>query len=455
MSRDVPFLARPTVILIRFLRQGIRERALPAGVTIATMLRSFIAKFSLGVFSALLAVVLVYNIPIVHQHLAWRVDFTMTYLRMVLSPAGALPAPRAEADQPAPPPLAIPSTPTVLPSPEPTAAVSGATALPPTPTPTALPAAVQLTPPKFEQQGINNCGPATLSAYLRYYGWDGNQSTIADVVKPVPEDRNVNVEELQYFVHTKVGWLNFEYRVGMDVDRLKRFLAAGLPVMIEEGMRLDQSYWPNDDLWAGHYLFITGYNEASKIFITQDSYYGPNRAVPYATLDRNWETFNRVLILIYHPEMQDLVKSILGADWDRDANRQHALATAQAGEKADPQDAYAWFNAGTNLVYFERYPAAADSYDQARRLGLPQRMLRYQFGPFIAYFHTGRIQDLLDITNYALHVTPNSEEATLWKGWALYRSGDRAGAEAQFKRALSDNPSYQDAKYALNFLASN
>ena len=28
--------------------------------------------------------------------------------------------------------------------------------------------------------------------------------------------------------------------------------------------------------------------------------------------------------------------------------------------------------------------------------GLPQRMLRYQFGPFFAYFHTGRIDDLLN-----------------------------------------------------------
>ena len=51
------------------------------------------------------------------------------------------------------------------------------------------------------------------------------------------------------------------------------------------------------------------------------------------------------------------------------------------------------------------------SYDQARKLGLPQRMLRYQFGPFMAYFHTQRNDDLMTLTEYALKITPNSEEA--------------------------------------------
>jgi tetratricopeptide (TPR) repeat protein len=97
---------------------------------------------------------------------------------------------------------------------------------------------------------------------------------------------------------------------------------------------------------------------------------------------------------------------------------------------------FAWFNMGTNLVYFERYREAIDAYDTARQLGLPQRMLRYQFGPFLAYFHGSRNDELLALTEYALGVTPNSEEALLWRGWALYRAGKSQEAMDHFNQAL-------------------
>lgn len=107
------------------------------------------------------------------------------------------------------------------------------------------------------------------------------------------------------------------------------------------------------------------------------------------------------------------------------------------------------------MVYFERNAEAARAYDTARNLGLPQRMLRYQFGPFIAYFHAGRIDDLLTLTEYALQRTPNSEEALLWHGWALYRQGDTSGAVANWRKALHERPGYQDALYALDFVGQH
>ena len=106
-------------------------------------------------------------------------------------------------------------------------------------------------------------------------------------------------------------------------------------------------------------------------------------------------------------------------------------------------------------MYFERYAEATQAYDRARELGLPQRMLRYQFGPFFAYFHTGRIDDLMTLTEYALQRTPNAEEALLWRGWGLYRQGKTAEAIASFRRALEENPNYLDAQYALDFVQEN
>src|SRR5690606_10100116 len=200
---------------------------------------------------------------------------------------------------------------------------------------------------------------------------------------------------------------------------------------------------------------LTGYDDATQTFTGQDSYYGPDQKISYDELDELWQSFNRVYILIYPPEMEETVKEILGPDWDPDVNRQHALEIAQAETEADPDNAFAWFNLGTNLVYFERYTQAALAYDTARNLGLPQRMLRYQFGPFMAYFHGGRNADLLALTEYALERTPNSEEALLWRGWGLFREGKYNQAAELFRQALEENPKYIDAQYALNYLLEN
>jgi tetratricopeptide (TPR) repeat protein len=314
---------------------------------------------------------------------------------------------------------------------------------------------VTLPAPAYEQQTMNNCGPASLAMVLRFYGWDGKQADIASLIKPLDDDRNVNVEELVYYVRNRAGWLKAEFRVGGSLDLLKRLMAAGLPVMVEESFYIDQPFWPNDDLWAAHYLLLTGYDDASQTFTGQDSFHGADQKVAYATLDNYWHIFNRVYILVYRPEQEEAVKSILGGDWDPNLNRQHALATAQAEAQSNPRDAFAWFNVGSNLVFFGRYAEAASTYDTARNLGLPQRMLRYQFGPFFAYFHSGRTEDLLALTEYALQRTLNAEEALLWHGWALYRKGDTAGAAADFRKALKANPNGQDAKNALNFVGAS
>ena len=243
--------------------------------------------------------------------------------------------------------------------------------------------------------------------------------------------------------------------MGGDLELLKRLLAAGFPVMIEEAFTLPEAFWYQDDLWSGHYLLLTGYDDAAQVFFAQDSYIGPNQVVPYATLDANWKTFNRVFFLLFPPEQQEQVAGLLGEDWERDANRQRALDAARAAIEQDPQDSFAWFNLGSNLVYFARYAEAAEAYDTVRQLGMPQRMLRYQFGPFLAYFHAGRTPDLLAMSAYALKSTPNSEEALLWQGWGLYRQGDRAGALASFRAALDVNPLYGDAHYAINYVNNN
>jgi hypothetical protein len=397
--------------------------------------------------------VLAFQIPSIQSRLKWRVDIAMTYLRGVIHPVKPFPTP---AETIVLPTAILTNTPTPLltlfPD-QPTATIAPTATTQPSPTP--IPAKMDLPAPLWEQQGANNCGPATLALYLRFYGWKGNQDTIAQVVKPLPEDRNVNPEELIYFVRTHAGWLSAMFRVGGDLPLLKQLIAAGFPVMIEESFFFNTPYWPNDDLWAAHYLLLTGYDDSAQTFIGQDSFHGPNQVIAATTLDSYWHIFNRVYLLVYPHAQEATLKAVLGNNWDPDLNRQHALEVSQTETQSEPKNAYAWFNLGSNLVYFERYGEAASAYDTARQLGLYQRMLRYQFGPFFAYFHAGMTTELLAVTEYALERTPNSEEALLWHGWAMYRIGKKNEALADWKKALEYHPGYQDAQYALNFITTN
>jgi tetratricopeptide (TPR) repeat protein len=399
----------------------------------------------------LLLAILLYQIPAINSRVAWRYEVGKTFVRNVLNPVGDVPT--AIPGTPNPTGLASPTSRVVA---TPTPSLSLRPSETPTPTLEPPPPQASLGSPAYEKQSPNNCGPAALSMMLHMFGWSGDQKTISDVIKPVNGDRNVNPEEMAYWVRNYAGWLRIEYRVGGELETLKRLISAAYPVIIEGTTSLnpDDTGWPDDDLWAAHYLLLTGYDDTTQTFIAQDPYRGPDKSVSYEQLESEWKPFNFLYMVIYLPEQEQEVKSLLASDWDPDLNRQKALDIAEAATVNDPSDEFAWFNVGSNLVYFERYDEANAAYDKARELGLPQRMFRYQFGPFIANFQANRTDDLLALTDYALQRTEMSEETWLWHGWALYRKGDTSGAVGNWRKALSVHPGYEDALYALNFVGA-
>jgi hypothetical protein len=398
----------------------------------------------------ILLVILLLQIPAVNERVAWRYEVAKTYVRNVINPIGdvptAIPNPTSIATS-TPVPVTQTAVPTVM-------AIE--TAPVPTSTLEPLPMQASLASPPYEKQTPNNCGPAALSMMLHMFGWNGSQKDISDVIKPVNGDRNVNPEEMAYWVRNYAGWLRIQFRVGGDIETLKRLIAMGYPVIIEGTTSLnpDDTGWPDDDLWAAHYLLLTAYDDSTQTFTAQDPYRGPGKNIPYTQLESEWKPFNYVYMVVYLPDQEQEIQRLLASNWDPDLNRQNALSLAETAVATDPSDAFAWFNVGSNLVYFGRYEEANAAYDKAREIGLPQRMFRYQFGPFLANFHAHRTDDLLALTDYALQRTQMSEEAWLWHGWALYRKGDTTGAINDWRRALSVRPGYEDALYALNFVGS-
>ena len=379
---------------------------------------------------------------------SWRLKVLQAEVRDALFPhPETLPTP-AQAPQVALLPAAAPTIrPTIRPSaqaeaPSPTASPvadprSNVTEIPP------LPGAMALTGFTHQYQTWNNCGPATLTTALTYYGRPERQAEAAAFLKPDPDDRNVSPDEMAAYVR------RLEYgvtvRVGGTLDQLKQLVANDFPVIVEKGFEPDA-----DKGWMGHYLLLTGYDDAQSVFMTQDSYLGPDRPASYAEVDKYWRQFNRLFIVPYPPEKAGQLESLIGPE-DLSAIYEQTLATAQAEAAADPADAFAWFNVGTNLTALGRHVEATAAFDQARLAGLPWRMLWYQFGPYEAYYQVGRYEDVITLARATLDVTDNLEESHYWLGLAQLAAerGTADDARREFELALVLNPNFAPAREAL------
>jgi tetratricopeptide (TPR) repeat protein len=349
----------------------------------------------------------------------------------------------------------MPATPSPLPSPttSPTATT--------TPTPAAAPHALieglSIIPQKF-----NNCGPTNLTMVLNYYGVAVDQFDVAAVVRQNYEDRNVSPEELAGYVREQAGLAAAVFRGG-ELWMLKQLLAAGFPVIIEKGLIPDE-----ETGWMGHYLTLYGYDDAESAFLALDTFLGPwnadeRRWEPYESVAAYWQQFNHTFLVVYRPEQEAQVKEIVGATMgDAAAMWARAAEQAQQAIEANEQNAFAWFNRGTALTYLAQlsdeggvYEQAAAAFDQARLIGLPPRMLWYQFQPYEAYLAVGRAEDVVVLVEATLASQGgrNVEETYLYQGHALLAQGDVAGATAAYRHAASLNPNFvavQEALAALN-----
>jgi tetratricopeptide (TPR) repeat protein len=307
---------------------------------------------------------------------------------------------------------------------------------------------------------FNNCAPANLAMVLSYWSWNGSQYDTRNYLRPnyAVDDKNVNPFEIVDYVE-KFTEYDALWRVGGDLTMLKRLVAGGFPVMIEKGLH------PPGDAWLGHYQTISGYNEAGSYFLVYDSYEGPPEAYPvaYDFIAQYWRHFNYAYVIVFPPERAAEVHSILGAQADPQANFEYAagVASKEASTLTGREQFFAWFNRGTNLVYLEDYPGAAQAYDTAFSLyaGLsleerPWRLSWYQDGAYAAYYHTGRYQDVINLAYTALVNVdkPVLEETYYWSGMAKEALGDRAGALEDLRRAFSLNPNSTPAGEALEEL---
>ena len=340
--------------------------------------------------------------------------------------------------------------------------VASVATLPPAPTATAIPTPIPPTPtpvyqaalPYVELNGFshmwqtwNNCGPATLAMNLSYFGSTLDQADIGAVLRRHEDDKNVSPEELVAFAHSQGYYA--QLRVNGNADLMRLLLSNGIPVLIETWLEEE----PNDGL--GHYRMLTGYDDAQQHWIAFDSYVSRNLiatadaykgiALPYAETEALWKVFNYTYLLIYTEAQAPIVQAIFGDSLDPNVMWQQSLQATQAATQARPDDAFAWFNLGSTLTILGDHANATQAFDRARQIGLPWRMLWYQFGPFQAYHAMGRYQEVVSLADATLAMTTSVEELHYWRARGLIGLGDVAGARQALNYALGLNPTFQPA----------
>lgn len=421
-------------------------------------------NFFIGIPLLLLMCVGVYYLPPVYERMAWRVAGLRANIVYALNPpeeAVFLPDEAAQMEAIVQATLqamntataAVPSaTFEILDTPEATETL--------TPIPTSLPTSVELGGVLHQYQRWNNCGPATLSMGLSYWGWTGTQYITAEFLKPNDRDVNVMPYEMAAYVEQETE-LHAIVRVGGDLDLIKKLIANGFPVLLEKGF--EQA---NFSGWMGHYSLITGYDDQAQLFNSQDSFNGDDFKITYARVQKDWQAFNYTFILIYSSDRESDAMAALGLWADEAWAVDHALeiANLQTENNSGRELYFAWYNKGTNHNTRREYADAAFAYDfsfvlysQLAEEIRPWRMLWYQTGPYKAYYNTGRYQDVINLVNTTLFIMSEQvlEESFYWRGLSREALGNLDGAISDYRLSVQLNANFSFGYAALNRLGAS
>jgi hypothetical protein len=403
----------------------------------------------IGVFLLLIALILVV-IPTTRASMAWRLDQAVIRARSLIAPPQDVSFQPERTADPALNATLTALAPSATPPVTPTVQDTAIPTEQPKPTSTPLPATAAINGGKYFSQHnyFNYCAPANLAMAMSYWGWNGNITDVGAAVKPYPQDKNVMPYELEDYARSQ--GLGAVTRVGGDLDTIRKFIAAGFPVLLEKGVFFHDLQGSLS--WMGHYQVATGYDDNRQVIIAQDSFIHSNYEESYEKLLGEWKGFNHTYTILYSPDREEEVMGILGDDADETQNFKNAYqqATELVYRESGMDQFFDWYNIGTNLVKLQDYNGAAQAYDEAFTVynnlprdlnSRPYRILWYQTGPYFAYYYAGRY---MDVINYATENSiklvrdnePALEESYYWRGMARYAIGDTEGGIQDMRQAL-------------------
>ena len=309
-----------------------------------------------------------------------------------------------------------------------------------------LPASWHLTGIQHIYQGWNNCGPATLTMGLTYFGFKNDQYPAAQWLKPNSEDKNVSPWQIVEYVNNQIGGtVKALVRQGGTLDRLKQLISQQFRRHHRRRLRSARQKSRLDGALSAALRLRrrrAAVHVAGQLRRPERHAFPTRRKASTGSISITSTSCSTTAAA------RAELMALLGDDADARQNSYNALVQATNDARANGSDPFAWFNIGTNYVALGDYDRAAAAYDQARNLGLPWRMMWYQFGPFEAYYHMERYQDMIDLAQANLNDGGGQyvEETFYYGGLAREGLGENDRALCNFNGALSFNPNFTPAR---------
>lgn len=305
-------------------------------------------------------------------------------------------------------------------------------------------------------QTFNNCGPATLSMALSYYGINVGQDELGNKMRPYQNPQGDN-DDKTIFTHEFVDWavyyaqnqqsgknVNAINLPNGDIELLKLFISNDIPVIAKT--------WLNKNEDIGHFVLIRGYDDVNNTLIKDDSYYGPDKRVSYYDFMSLWQVFNFSYIVIYDETQKPIVNAILGDEINETVAWQKAADRALKEKDLDPQNIYPVFNLSVAYFHLGDY-GNSTKYFELVESRLSRRMLWYQIEPIKSYIKLEKtdralqiIEDILNNGNRAF------SELYYLRGQIYLEQGSVDKAKNEFETALKYNQNYEEARDVLNTL---
>jgi tetratricopeptide (TPR) repeat protein len=247
-------------------------------------------------------------------------------------------------------------------------------------------------------QTFNNCGPASLSMALSYYGIRASQQELGQALRPYQNSAGDNDDKstMLYEMAEKskdYGLIPFHRPMG-DINMLKMFIEYDIPVITRTIL--------NDKEDIGHYRVIKGYDDKTQQITQDDSYEGKNLKYSYDDFNKIWKWFDYEYLVLVPKDKLQIAEKIIGENVDVKTSWNNAIKLSQQQLEENPNDVYARFNLSVAYYNVGEFVKSVYEFEQVENK-LSPRTLWYQIEPIQAYYQLKNYDRVMQITDKILN----------------------------------------------------
>jgi uncharacterized protein len=212
-------------------------------------------------------------------------------------------------------------------------------------------------------QTMNNCGPAAVVMALSTFGVNASQEAARLALRGEDIRRGMGPQGVDGWVKEQFG-LRSMWRNNGTNALLKKLVSNGFAPMVTQWM-IDP-----EASRISHWRTVRGYDDARGVFYVNDSMLGRGVALSYDWFGRNWQPFSYRYMVIYRPEDEPKLRTLVGDDWI-DAKMRRSFYERTKAEALAWNTSAAWLAYGEASYQYGEFREAVAAFERGMALGSP------------------------------------------------------------------------------------